>query len=71
MRPDCSVRKERIEHEAALELKLRQEELQRRQHIEQAKLDRLLSDANAWRQSQIIRDYLDAFCSLNLSPYQP
>ncbi len=62
------LEKERIEHEAALELKLRQEELQRRQHIEQAKLDRLLSDANAWRQSQIIRDYLDAFCSLNLLP---
>ncbi len=60
------LEKERIAHEAEMELKLRQEELQRRQSIEQARLNQLLADSNAWRQSQIIRDYLDKICSLNL-----
>lgn len=60
------LEKEQIEREAALALKLRQEELQRRQRIEQAKVDQLLAHANAWQQSQIIRNYLDSFCSLNL-----
>lgn len=62
------LERERIEHETAQELKLRQQELQQRQSIERAKLDQLLADSHAWRQSQIIRDYLDAFCSLNLLP---
>jgi hypothetical protein len=40
-------------------LRLRQE-LQRKQQEEQARVDRLLTDAAAWRQSQVLREYIAA-----------
>jgi len=51
---------ERIRRQAEEELRRKREELQQRQKAEQARVDELVKHANSWRQSQIIRDCLDA-----------
>ena len=59
----AKLEREQIEREAVQALKLRQDELRKRRSIEQAKVDQLIMHANAWRQSQDIRDYLDSLSS--------
>lgn len=62
----AQLEREQMEREAAQALKLRQDEIRKRQSIEQARVDQLLTHSNAWRQSQDIRDFLDSFCSQHL-----
>ncbi len=57
-----NAERERIERETAEARKRRQDELRQLQLAEQTKVDQLFARATAWRQSQIIRDYLDLVC---------
>jgi len=51
---------ERIRRQQEEELRRKREELQRLQDAEQARVDELINHANSWRQSRIVRIYLDA-----------
>ncbi|TWU46623.1 hypothetical protein [Rubripirellula reticaptiva] len=53
---------ERIRLEREAELQRRRDALERLQAEEQRKVNELLSHADAWRQSGLLRDYLDALC---------
>ena len=57
---------ERIQRQKEEKLRKMQEDLERRQQAEQTKVNRLVSDANAWDQSRIVRQYLDAICQVLL-----
>jgi hypothetical protein len=57
---------ERIRRQQEEELRRRREELEKRQKAEQVRVDALVGEANAWRQSQIVRDYLDTICDVLL-----
>jgi hypothetical protein len=53
---------ERIRRQKEEELRKKREELQKRQRVEQTRVDQLVNHAQAWRQSQLIREYLSAVC---------
>lgn len=53
---------ERIRRERKAELKRRRDALEQLQAEEQRKVDELVRHADAWRQSGLLRDYLDALC---------
>jgi hypothetical protein len=49
---------ERLRREREAELQRRRQELQQRQKAEQARVDKLVADAAAWRRSQVLREYI-------------
>jgi len=53
---------ERIRRQKEEELRQKREALQKRQKAEQVRVDELVDHAQAWRKSQLIRDYLGAVC---------
>lgn len=53
----------RIQQEREDELRRRKEELEARKGKEKARVDELFNHANSWRQSQVVREYLDAVCA--------
>jgi len=53
---------QRIRREREAELKRRRDALEQLQAEEQRKVDELVRHADAWRQSGLMRDYLDALC---------
>ena len=53
---------ERIRLEREANLQRRRDALQQLQEKEQRKVDELVRHADAWRQSGLLRDYLDALC---------
>lgn len=57
---------ERIRRQKEEELRQKREALQKRQKAEQARVDELVDHAQAWRKSQLIRDYLGAVCDMLL-----
>ena len=56
------LEQERIKQEREEALRQKRQELQRRQAEEQAKVDELIHHANSWKQSHVLREYLDAIC---------
>ncbi len=55
---------ERIRRQQEEELRRRREELAKRQNAERDRVEKLVDHANAWRQSRIIRNYLEAVCNM-------
>jgi hypothetical protein len=49
---------ERVRRQCEAELRRRREDLQERQKSERARVERLLSDAAAWRQITMLREYI-------------
>lgn len=57
---------ERLRRQKEEELRQKREALQKRQKAEQARVDELVGHAQAWRESQLIREYLSAVCDMLL-----
>ncbi len=55
----AKIRREREEV-----IRRKKAELKEKQDIEQAKVDELINHANNWRNSQLVREYLDALCEV-------
>ena len=57
LRVEAKIAREREE-----QLRRLREAFETRQAVEKAKLDELLNHSNSWRQSRIVREYLDNVC---------
>ncbi|MCC7336828.1 MAG: hypothetical protein IT422_17185 [Pirellulaceae bacterium] len=61
------IEREIVEQAAAAERKRKQDELSKLQLVEQTKIEDLFERARAWRESQILRNYLDLVCQQHVS----